>query len=167
MFKDSRRLGQVEVFDTGELADYEPLQRMGPEPTDLDADLLAEQLPPKRRLKDALLDQSVVAGVGNIAISEVFWRLELPPDVRSNELSDAQIARLAEELPRYFDQLIDDQMADEIVYLGEGKSKNPFDVYAREGEECPRCATPIVRAKIGGRSSYFCEVCQPPEATVR
>lgn len=160
VFKDARRLGQVEVFDTGELDDYEPLQKMGPEPYGLTAEDLADLLPSRRRLKDALLDQSVIAGIGNIAITEIFWRLELPPDIGVSDLSDDQIAALADEMPRYFDWLIADQMDDEVVYLGEGKERNPFDVYKREGEPCPRCGVAIERAKIGGRSSYYCPDCQ-------
>lgn len=160
VFKDSRRLGHVEVFDTGGLADYEPLLKMGPEPYGLSGEELAAQLSPRRRLKDALLDQSVIAGVGNIAISEVFWRLKLAPDIKAKSLSQDQIDALAEELPRYFDELMEDQMDDEVIYLGEGKAENPFAVYGREEEPCQRCDTPIERVVIGGRSSYYCPTCQ-------
>ena len=59
------------------------------------------------------------------------------------------------------DWLVEDQMADEIVYLNEGKAKNPFDVYAREDEPCPRCKTSIERMTFGGRSTYYCPTCQP------
>lgn len=160
VFKDARRLGHVEVFDTGELADYLPLQRMGPEPHGLTGPALAARLSPRRRLKDALMDQSVIAGVGNIAISEVFWRLELAPDVKVDALAEAQIAALADELPRYFDELLEDQMDDEVIYLGEGKAENPFAVYGREHESCSRCGGTVARKMVGGRSSYYCSKCQ-------
>lgn len=160
IFKDSRRLGHVEVFDTGELARYEPLLKMGPEPHGLSGGELAARLSPRRRLKDALMDQSVIAGVGNIAISEVFWRLNFAPDVKAKLLSQSQIDALAEELPRYFDELLEDQLDDEVIYLGEGKAHNPFAVYGREGEPCPRCETAVARETIGGRSSYYCPKCQ-------
>lgn len=159
VFKDSRRLGHVEVFDAGELAGYEPLQRMGPEPHGLTAEALAPRLG-SRRLKDALMDQSVIAGVGNIAISEVFWRLGLAPEVRADELTETQLAALVDELPRYFDELLEEQMDDEVIYLGEGKAESPFAAYGRAGLPCMRCGAPIVRSVVGGRSSYSCPECQ-------
>lgn len=160
VFKDSRRLGHVEAFDAGELAEYEPLLRMGPEPHGLTGEALSMRLSSRRRLKDALLDQSVIAGVGNIAVSEVFWRLHLAPDIVVKDLTPAQVAALAAELPRYFDELLLEQFDDEVVYLGEGKAQNPFAVYGREGDACPRCGSTVARVVIGGRSSYFCSVCQ-------
>lgn len=161
VFKDPRRLGQVLVFDAGELEDYEPLVEMGPEPYDLDADELRDILPERRMLKSALLDQKVIAGVGNIAVSELLWRLKLAPKVKVRDLADGDFKDLADELPTFFDDVIDAQMADEVVYMTSGKDvENPFDVYGREGEPCPRCDTQIERAKVSGRSSYFCPSCQ-------
>ncbi len=162
VFKDPRRLGHVELYPSADLPDaYPALAKMGPEPLDLPGPELAARLSPRRRLKDALLDQKVVAGVGNIAISEIFWRLSLPPDVKVAALADDDVAALAAELGRYFRQLIEVQSGDEVVYLGEGAhADNPFDVYDREGSPCSRCGTRIDRETIGGRSSYFCPRCQ-------
>lgn len=161
VFKDPRRLGHVEVFEAGELAEHPPLKKLGPEPLGLVASELEARLSPRRRLKDALLDQKVVAGVGNIAISEVFWRLKLAPRTRVAELDGGAVAELAAELHRYFEQLIDLQSGDEVAYIGEGgEVDNPFDVYDREGEACPRCGGEIAREVVAGRSSYFCTTCQ-------
>jgi formamidopyrimidine-DNA glycosylase len=161
VFKDSRRLGQVEWFAPGELQDYEPIAEMGPEPYGLTGDDLRQLLPERRQLKTALMDQRVIAGIGNIAISELFWRLRIPPRVKAGALSGDTIDRLAVELPKFFDQLIERQMADEVIYMTSGKAAhNPFDVYGREGEACARCDTEIERTKVGGRSSYFCPACQ-------
>lgn len=163
VFDDARRLGDVILMEGDPLQEHAPLIEMGPEPHDLEdgaalADLLAGR---RRRLKDMLLDQKVIAGVGNIAISELFWRLGLHPKVRSNELTDAQLDALVAEMPVYFDWLVEDQMADEIVYLNEGKAENPFDVYAREDEPCSRCEAEIERMTFNGRSTYYCPSCQP------
>ncbi len=162
VFDDARRLGGVTIVEGEPLEVYDPLVRMGPEPHELkDSEHLRECLAgTKRRFKDALLDQSVIAGVGNIAISELFWRVRLTPDVRTHKVSDATLDALVEEMPAYFDWLVEDQMADEIVYLGEGKAENPFDVYDREDEPCHRCDTAIARATFGGRSTYYCPQCQ-------
>ncbi len=163
VFDDARRLGDVVLMEGDPLEAHPPLIAMGPEPHDIEdgaelADLLGGR---RRRLKDMLLDQSVIAGVGNIAISELYWRIGLHPKVRANELTEEQLEGLASEMPIYFDWLVEDQMADEIVYLNEGKAKNPFDVYAREDEPCPRCKTSIERMTFGGRSTYYCPTCQP------
>ncbi|WP_230469674.1 Fpg/Nei family DNA glycosylase [Lujinxingia vulgaris] len=161
-FKDSRRLGHVEVLAPGELERYDALLRMGKEPHDITVDELREAASDRRQLKSALLDQGVVAGVGNIAISELFWRLQLPPEVRCGELSQAQWEALVEEMPRYFDEIIARSMADEIAYMNEAGGENIFEVYGRKGEACPRCEEAIERVKVAGRSTYFCPACQPP-----
>ncbi|WP_158542802.1 Fpg/Nei family DNA glycosylase [Lujinxingia litoralis] len=160
VFKDPRRLGHVEVLGPGELDHYDALQRMGPEPEDATAAGLKAACSARRLLKSALLDQSVVAGVGNIAISELFWRLKLPVEVRCGELDDAQWEALAKEMPRYFDQILQRSMADEIAYLNEAGGDNIFEVYGREGEPCPRCQAPLKVARVAGRSSYYCPTCQ-------
>lgn len=160
IFKDQRCLGTLHAFKPGELDDYRPLSDMGPEPHDVDAPRLKAILPPKRQLKAALMDQAIIAGVGNIAISEIFWRVKIPPKAKVSDLSEAQISALATEMPRYFDEVIEASMADEIVYLEEKDGDNIFDVYGRQGEPCPRCGTPIERIVLGGRSSYFCPACQ-------
>ena len=165
-FKDQRRLGEVRVFAPGEVDAYEPIAQMGPEPYDVDVDELFAQISAsRRRLKDLLLDQRVIAGVGNIAISELFWRVGLAPEVRGKEVEREVFEALVDEMPRYFDWLVEGQMADEIVYLGEsgaGQADNPFDVYGREGEACRSCEAGVVeRVVFGGRSTYHCPACQP------
>lgn len=161
LFKDQRRFGRVELLEAGELAAYAPLLAMGPEPHGLRVEDLQKRLRGKRTLKAALLDQKVIAGVGNIAVSEVFWRIGLAPDIRVDELNDEQLAALVADLPVYFDAVIEASRADEIVYLEEGgAAENIFAVYGRKGEPCPRCETPIEREVIASRSSFFCPACQ-------
>lgn len=160
VFKDQRRLGTARLFSADDFENYEPLVKMGPEPGDLTVEHLREKCSARRMLKTALLDQSIVAGVGNIAISEVFWRLELAPDIKCGQLSDDKWQALVEELPVYFEEIIELSTGDEITYLEEAGDENIFQIYGREGEECPRCATPIEKRKIGGRTSYYCAACQ-------
>ncbi len=158
-FKDSRRLGHVDIFEPGAIAEYAPLNKMGPEPHDMDGTTLKDAVG-HRKLKNALMDQSVIAGVGNIAVSEVFFRNGIAPDAHADDLSDKDWDDLAAALITFFDQVIEEQAADEVQYLNQGKVKNPFDVYQREGEACVVCSTPIERTKVAGRSSYFCPTCQ-------
>ncbi len=160
VFKDQRRLGSAHLFATRELDDYEPLQKMGPEPEDLTVHHLREVCSDRRMLKTALLDQSVAAGVGNIAISELFWRLKFAPDVKCGQLSDDDFERLIDEMPRYFDEIIDRSMADEVMYVEEEEMDNIFAVYRRAGQDCPRCGATIEKRRVGGRSSFYCPRCQ-------
>lgn len=157
-FRDARRLGHVDVFSASEFAAYEPISEMGPEPYDVDGPGLAQRVG-KRGLKAALLDQSVVAGVGNIAVSEVFWTLGLKPDIGGQELSRQQWQDLARGLREFFDAVVSEQASDDLVYVSQG-GDNPFHVYGRLGQACPRCGHAVTRTKVAGRSSYYCPDCQ-------
>lgn len=160
VFKDPRRLGSVQWHGAGPWSDDDVFQRMGPEPESWTVDDLQALSSSKALLKSKLLDQQVVAGIGNIAICELFWRLRFPPKIRCQALSLSQMHALIEETNRYFEWLIDDQQSPEIIYLQEGKGEHPFDVYGRENEPCKRCQAPIERMTVSGRSSYFCPICQ-------
>ncbi|MBA2664429.1 MAG: hypothetical protein H0U74_19235 [Bradymonadaceae bacterium] len=160
IFKDQRRFAHLQLFAPNTLKDYAPLAKMGPEPHDLTPEILGQRLAKPRLLKAALLDQATVAGIGNIAISEVFWRTKIAPDANTSDLTDAQIEALATDLPAYFDEVIEKSMADEIIYLEERSAENIFEVYARENDPCPRCTTPIVRTRIAARSTFYCPHCQ-------
>lgn len=166
-FQDVRAMGELHLLTADEFAAYAPLNNMGPEPHDIpDGEALGARLGKgKGRLKDKLMDQSVVAGVGNIAISELFWRLQIPAECAVNQLTASQRDLLAIEMPLYFDWLIESsQHIENFVYLSEGAEENPFSAYDREGLPCLRCETPIERLTFGGRSTYHCPVCQaPPE----
>ena len=164
VFDDARRFGRVELAEGDPLVEVAALAAMGPEPHDLEggAHLLARLGRTRRLLRDALLDQKVIAGVGNIAIAELFWRLGVPPDVRSPELGLERADALVRAMPAYFDALVAHHEGAEIDYLSEHRRNDdhPFDVYAREGEACRRCNAAIERRVFGARSAYFCPVCQ-------
>lgn len=159
-FVDMRRLGDARVFEPGELEDYEALAEMGPDPMEMSAEDWRDVLPERRMFKTAIIDQSVVAGLGNIAASELLWRLALPPRVQCADLTDDDFGDLASAVPRYLEAVIAEEAGDEVVYVEEDLSVNPFRVYRRRDEPCPRCETPIDKKDVGGRSTYFCPTCQ-------
>lgn len=161
VFKDQRRLGTVRLLAPGEFAEYEPIQKMGPDALEVTGERLRERLPARRMIKTALMDQEVIAGLGNIAAIEIMWRMGLAPRTKCGALSDAQYDELAETIVEFLEYVIAVEQGDEVVYLEESRADNPFDVYGREGEDCPRCGTKIERVKVGGRSSYYCPICQP------
>jgi formamidopyrimidine-DNA glycosylase len=160
VFKDQRRLGTVRLLAPDEFEGYEPVQKMGPDALEVTGEMLCERLSKRRMLKTALMDQEVIAGLGNIAAIEIMWRMELAPRIKCGELSEADCERLAEAIREFLLGVIEAEQADEVIYLEESRRDNPFDVYGREGEACPRCGTEIERIKVGGRSSYFCPECQ-------
>ncbi|MEZ4462882.1 MAG: DNA-formamidopyrimidine glycosylase family protein [bacterium] len=160
-FQDARRLGHIDVFTKREFQDYAPISKMGPEPFGLTGDVLCQRVG-SRGLKAALMDQSVIAGVGNIAVSEVFFQLGLAPAIRAEALSKTQWQALADALDAFFKGVIAEHQSDDMQYVNQG-GDNPFEVYGKLGQPCPRCETPIERVKVAGRSTYFCPNCQAPQ----
>lgn len=151
---DSRALCTV----TWHAPDAPPDLGLGPEPEDptLTPVLLRAQLARKRGpIKPVLLDQSVVAGIGNIYAAEACWHARISPRVAAMSLSAARVARLLEGMRL--------ALADGHVNAGRyhrGEREIPFRVYDREGERCTRCDAPVRRIVQAGRSTYFCPTCQ-------
>ena len=175
VFNDQRKFGRLVVLPTAEV-DREPLlARMGPEPLapGFDAAVLAAGLArhPGLRLKSALLDQSVVAGVGNIYADEALWHAGLHPERRcgalrrpdASALRDGIVTVLSEGVARNGSTLRD--------YVdsrgGRGGYLEVAAVYGRTGLPCRRCGTPVVKTTVGGRGTHLCPVCQRAPRTRR
>lgn len=112
----------------------------------------------RRPLKSALMDQALVAGLGNIAASEILWRARLHPTQRASELNDGEWDRLAEAAEAFLTFAMSTQDPDRVVYISRG-GENPFSVYQRA--RCPRCEGPVTRLSQQGRSTFLCPRCQP------
>lgn len=110
-------------------------------------------------LKVALLDQARVAGLGNIAASEILWRAGISPEARTAALSDDAWRRIAEHAHAFFDESVETDAGDEIAYVNEG-GENRFAVYGRADCACQRCGETIVRTVQAGRSTFACSGCQ-------
>lgn len=157
-FEDGRRFGCVVPMPAADLPDA-LASGQGPDAIDdpPDKELLRALLRGRRPVKIALMDQAVIAGLGNIHSAEVLWRAKVHPEIACDALSDAAIARLAAAIPEQVRRYVDD--ADEIEYVNLG-GPNPFAIYGREGEPCSRCGEGIARIGQGGRSTFFCPRCQ-------
>lgn len=114
----------------------------------------------QRPIKVLLLEQSLVAGVGNIYASESLFRARIHPSTPASALTSTQCERLAQEILGVLTWAIAAEAADEVVYQGEVGAVNPFQVYGREKEPCPVCTTPIERAVMAQRSTFWCPSCQ-------
>lgn len=166
VFSDPRRFGHVDVFEDMTSFD-ETLKKFGPEPADADPTELAKRVG-KRALKSALLDQGVIAGIGNIAFSEVMWRQKLHPDICGADLSSRAWKALIQGFVDFFDEVVardrEAALNGDLTYVNMG-GENPFDVYQRD--VCVRCKGPISRLVQGGRSTYFCPRCQKKPRKVK
>jgi formamidopyrimidine-DNA glycosylase len=162
-FNDPRRFGFMLLLKVDEHATHESLSRLGPEPLDetFDARALASALARRTTsLKNALADQRVVGGLGNIYVVEALHRARLSPKRRASTLvtSTGAPRRAVYELV----DAIRDVLKEAIRRQRRSGGGNPFRVYDREGKPCPRrgCRGTIRRVVQAGRSTYYCPVCQ-------
>lgn len=159
-FSDARKFGKVYLMD-----DPAPrLEPLGPEPLSpkFTSAVLGERLRARRRsLKPLLLDQTFVAGLGNIYADEALHRAGLHPLRRSDALSEQEVAALWKGIREALRAGLRHNGASiDWVYRG-GEFQNHFRVYQRSGEPCAVCATPIVRIVVAQRGTHFCPTCQP------
>jgi formamidopyrimidine-DNA glycosylase len=161
-FSDGTRLSLVDPRALSTIAlhraDDDALPPLGLEPSDpaLTVAALGTVLARRRAaIKIVLLDQSVVAGMGNIYAAEALWRARVDPRASAASLGPARRSRLIAAMR----DVIERAMRDPARY-SEDAAGERFDVYDREGEPCRRCDTRIRRIVQGGRSTYFCPRCQ-------
>ncbi len=159
-FNDTRKFGRAWlVVDPEEI-----LAGLGPEPFDehLSPDRFISLLQKRRRqIKPLLLDQSFLAGLGNIYTDEALFRARIHPRQLASTLSEQQGARLLQAIRDVLRAGIQsDGSSIDWVYRG-GGFQDQFQVYGRAGEPCPRCHTEIERELIGQRGTHFCPKCQP------
>jgi formamidopyrimidine-DNA glycosylase len=171
-FRDIRRFGSATVFQgTARLNAFFQESELGPEPFDLKGDYFRCCLAKTARcLKAVLLDQRVVAGVGNIYADEALFESRLHPARLGLELSPTEAGRLGKGIVKVLNRAITLRGSTIRNYIGasgkKGKYQDEFRVYGRVGEPCPRCRKPIRRIRLAGRSTHFCPGCQKRGAVV-
>ena len=163
-YRDVRKLGRLYLVDDPE----ELVGRLGPEPlaADFDAEALAARLADRRaRVKSLLLDQRVLAGLGNIYADEALFRAGIHPLRLGESLSAGEIARLHAAIRGVLREAITaggTTLRDYRSATGQpGEFQERLQVVQRRGEPCPRCGTLLERIRVGGRSTHFCPRCQP------
>lgn len=162
-FCDPRKFGKMRLVKDG----HEMFARLGPEPLEEDftAEVLRERL--KNRsipIKTALLDQSIVAGVGNMYADEALFEAGIYPLSIAGEISGEDVKKLYRAIRKVLRKAIMDKGASISNYFhpdgSEGKAQNSFKVAHRRGENCVKCSTPLGWQKVRGRGTYFCPKCQ-------
>lgn len=166
-FVDMRRFGRLWLLRAGEEDVFTGMANLGPEPDSpgLNAAYLRAACGRSRRaIKTCLLDQSVVAGIGNIYSDEILFEAGVCPDRPACSLTDAEWTRLAQCIPAVMDFFTRQNIVTAEEYrntAGKEYRNTPWlRVYGHAGEPCPRCGTPLARIVVGGRSSVFCPACQ-------
>lgn len=165
-FIDTRRFGRFWMKRADEEDNFSGMDKLGLEPFDegFGADCLEQKLGRRRiTIKQGLLDQTVVAGIGNIYADETLFAAKISPLRLACELRKNGWSKLAETIPSVLERAITGNAVtyeEYLAYEGGEYKHNDFYVYGREGEKCRRCAEPIKRVKIAGRSSFYCPKCQ-------
>ena len=166
-YNDPRRFGFMELWPAADFGAYPRLTGLGPEPLSnrfspayLDEVLKGKAAP----IKAALLDQKVVAGLGNIYVCEALFRARISPKRLSRTIPGQRAARLAPAINAVITEAIEaggSSISDFAAADGAlGYFQHRFDVYDREREPCKTCHTPIRRLVQSGRSSFYCPACQ-------
>ncbi len=169
-FCDARRLGKIALFDTTEEAESAFARSHGPDATEIDRRTLEHRLKRTgRAIKPAIMDQKVVAGIGNIYADESLFRARIHPERRANTLKSADFGRLHSAIGTVLAEAIAAEGssfdAGYRTVLGlEGGFLAINSMYGRGGQPCPDCSTPVVKTRIvglAGRPTHFCPKCQP------
>lgn len=167
-FNDQRKFGWMKLIPTLEVPEMAFMKKVGPEP--LEADFTATDFAArftrrgKTSIKAALLDQTVVAGVGNIYADESLWGARIHPKRLVNSITTKEFEDLHTELREVMNLAIAKGGSSNHTYINaEGKKGSYMDfarVFRREGLECPRCGTIIIKFKAAGRGTHICPHCQ-------
>ncbi len=165
VFNDPRCFGRLEVCDN--IAEHPGIKKLGWEPWDGEVSvskLLGSLKGKTAPIKNLLMDQTLIAGIGNIYASEMLYDAKIDPFRESNSLNGREIARLIRSMRHTLEEAIACNGTSVSNYRRvddkTGDYQNFLKVYGREGKECPRCMTPILREKQNQRSTFLCPNCQ-------
>lgn len=169
VFNDQRHFGLMKIVETDNLHEAKELAKLAPEPFSDEFSLTyfrSTLSGSSRSLKEFLLDQTKVCGLGNIYASEAMFAAGIDPRVSANSVTARRASRLFESVRAVLAEAIEhnanrpvDPENLEGSYFS-GGSADGWLVYDREDEDCAKCGSPIIRLKQGGRSTYFCRRCQ-------
>lgn len=164
---DLRKFAKIELWNKEDLEQSKEFQSLGPEPLEKNFTLNKFEdcfKNKKGKIKQALMDQTVIAGIGNIYSDEILWEAKIHPFKDILQLDEKELGKIYQAMRKILPKAIElrgESISDFRRLSGE---KGYFDkerkVYRREGEKCPRCQTTIKRIKLAGRSAHFCPNCQ-------
>lgn len=167
-FNDQRKFGWVKLMPTSEIQNVDFMKKVGPEPLEDNFTIVQFINRFNRRskttIKAALLDQTVIAGVGNIYADESLWAAKVHPSRLVNTITDTEFKKLYKAIRQIMNLSIEKGGSTNRNYVNaEGKKGSYMDfakVFRREGLKCPRCGNTIVKIKVAGRGTHICPHCQ-------
>lgn len=167
-FNDQRKFGWLRLLPTPEVMNLDFFKKVGPEPlsADFDWQALRERLLRRKNtnIKAALLDQTVLAGIGNIYADEALWGAKIHPATPIKNLSASQFHKLYDELVFVLRLSLKKGGSTDKNYVdAEGKRGSYLSfarVFRREGQNCPRCGREIIKTRVAGRGTHLCPHCQ-------
>ncbi len=170
-FNDQRKFGWMRLIPTAEIPQIDFFKRVGPEPLAETFTWQIMQVRLQRRkntsIKAALLDQSVIAGVGNIYADESLWGAKIHPSTLVKQVPDARVRALHGALRDVLRLSIDKGGSTDRNYVDAegqpGKYLTFANVFRREGQPCTRCGTTIIKTRVAGRGTHTCPKCQQPK----
>lgn len=168
-FNDQRKFGWMKLFPTVEVPNINFMQKVGPEPLedDFTPEIFYERLQRRKNttIKAAILDQTVLAGVGNIYADEGLWGAKIHPSTRVKDVSKRRITDLWREIREVMNLAIEKGGSTDRNYVNaEGKKGSYMDfarAFRREGQPCPRHPDVMIeKIRVAGRGTHICPVCQ-------
>ena len=167
-FNDQRKFGWMRLLPTTEIENLDFFKKVGPEP--LSADFTSKQFIERLRrrnnttIKAALLDQTVIAGIGNIYADESLWGARLHPATRVKDISDRKLAKLLEEVRFVLNLALEKGGSTDRNYVDARGKRGSYlsfaRVFRRDNQPCPRCGNIIEKTRVAGRGTHFCPHCQ-------
>ena len=167
-FNDQRKFGWMRLLPTISVPEIDFMKKFGPEPLEdeFTAHIFYERLQRRKNttIKAAILDQTVVAGIGNIYADESLWGAKIHPATRVADVPASSVQRLTSEMKSVMLLSIEKGGSTDRNYVNaEGKKGSYIDfarVFRRENLPCPRCGTTIIKIRVAGRGTHICDVCQ-------
>lgn len=167
-FNDQRKFGWMRLLPTVEIQNIDFFKKVGPEPLDdsfTAKEFIARVLRrAKSSVKAAILDQTVLAGVGNIYADESLWMSKIHPATKVQDLSDAKLKLLLESIKEVLQLSIDKGGSTDKNYVDAKGQRGSYlefaNVFRREGQPCPRCGTTLIKTKVATRGTHICTKCQ-------
>jgi formamidopyrimidine-DNA glycosylase len=167
-FNDQRKFGWMRLMPTVEIPNIDFMKKVGPEPLseDFTPKIFIERVRKRANttIKAAILDQTVLAGIGNIYADEGLWGAKIHPALRVRDLKDNKLKKLYEELRFVLNLSIEKGGSTDRNYVNaEGKKGSYISlarVFRKEGKPCQRCGTTIEKARVAGRGTHICPHCQ-------
>jgi formamidopyrimidine-DNA glycosylase len=165
VFQDVRRFGYCLAVCAAELGRWPFYASLGPEPLEMSREAFAGRLQDRKAaVKSLLLDQRVIAGVGNIYADETLFAAGVHPEARPADLKPAQLGQLHDKLAGVLRKAIQENGSSIRDYIGAdgepGAFQNSFQAYGRKGRPCGCCGTAMQACKVSGRTSTYCPACQ-------